>query len=430
VSRVFPAHYGLRAIGALFIGAALPTLAISQAATDSSVLRLTLAEARALVLRQNPELLAARQAPAVAEGELRQARTIRFNPDLNVIARGSPELALTQEVEWAGQRGLRSAAAQSGLSRAVFETADVERQLIGDVTMAYYRAVAASARRDVVDQLAVLTDRLITAVRIQLKEGEISVLEANLAEIENGRVRGRALEARRAVAAAEFELKQVLGAPPNTALRLVHDTAAAAVTVPSLEDSLVAAALRQRPDLRATAAGVDEARTRVALTRKEALPSIRVGGVLEPGTSGAGFGLAVGLSLPVLNRNRGAAEARAAEARRVELLHLALESRVRSEVSAAIASYRAATEELRLYAETVLQPARTSAVMLDEAYRAGKIALPSLLLLRNQLLDAEFGYWDAWLTRHEAVARLNTATGAFPPSTPFSAEAPSSRQEP
>lgn len=386
------------------------------AQADSTVVRLTLAEAMTLAAGQNPNLLVARELPEIARGDLQQARTIRFNPDLNVIARADPELTLTQEIEWAGQRGLRAAAARGVLAGAIFESANIKRLTLADVSVAFYRALAAAERQRVVEQLLSLTDRLMGAVRVQVREGEISVLEANLAEIENGRVLARAASARRELITTQLELKLLLGLTPGVALRLQGDSASRSASEAVRDDSLVAFALRERPDLGEAVAASEAARLRTALARREALPNLRIGVVAEPGNSDAGVGLALGLSLPVLNRNRGTIAARAAEARRSELRRSAVEAVVRSEVASAIAALRGATEELRRYEESVLQPARSNAALLGEAYRAGKIPLTTLLLLRNQLLDAEFGYWAAWLARREALVRLEAATGAITPA--------------
>lgn len=388
----------------------------STSSEDSTVVRVTLAEARALAVAQNPDLLVARQLPEIARGELQQARTIRFNPDLNVIARRDPELTLMQEIEWAGQRGLRAAAARSVLAGAHFESANVGRLTLADVSIAYHRALAAAERQRVVEQLFSLTDRLMGAVRIQLREGEISVLDANLAEIENGRVLARAASARRELVARELDLKLLLGLAPDVALRLQDDADSMAASVALNGDSLVAVALRERPDVGAAVAASEAARSRTALSRREILPNLRVGIVAEPGNSDQGIGLSLGLSLPVLNRGRGTIAARAAEARQSELRRSAVQALVLSEVASAIAAVRGATEELRRYEESVLQPARSNAALLGEAYRAGKIPLTSLLLLRNQLLDAEFGYWAAWLARREAVVLLEAATGTITPA--------------
>ena len=34
-----------------------------------------------------------------------------------------------------------------------------------------------------------------------------------------------------------------------------------------------------------------------------------------------------------------------------------------------------------------------------------------LLLIRNQAIDAELEYWEAWLAQHIALAELDEATG-------------------
>jgi cobalt-zinc-cadmium efflux system outer membrane protein len=370
-----------------------------------------------MVQRQNPDVLVARQQPNVARGELRQARTVRYNPELNYVGGSDAQVTLTQDIEWAGQRGLRASAAETRLTRTELQAADVTREVVADASLAYFRVLAAEAKQKVVAQLGTLTERLIGAVRVQLAEGEISVLDANLGEIERGRVQARMVGARRDVIAAEIELKRLLGVAQDVALRLDEDSGAVRAPVSLDEDTLVAVALRRRPDVRDASAAIDEARAMTTLARREARPNVRAGVVADPRASGNSVGLAVGLSLPVINRNRGTIDARAAETQRAERQRAATQNRVKAEVAAALAAYRTATEELRLFAETVLQPARTNAELLGEAYRAGKIPLPSLLLLRNQLLDAEFGYWDAWLARREALVRLDAATGATTSST-------------
>ena len=73
-----------------------------------------------------------------------------------------------------------------------------------------------------------------------------------------------------------------------------------------------------------------------------------------------------------------------------------------------------ATElELEIFRSDVLEPVRLNQDLLDVAYREGKLDLSSLLLLRDQLLDAELGYWSAWERRQQAVIALRSATGSI-----------------
>ena len=178
-------------------------------------------------------------------------------------------------------------------------------------------------------------------------------------------------------------------------------------------DSLVSIALAQRPDLAASGATIREFETLASLARREALPNLRVGALAErvPNENGMRIGPAIGFTLPLWNRNQGVVEQRRAQVQQASLQRRAVEARVRTDIETAVRAYRAAVLEASVYESTVRQPARVNSALLETAFRAGKIALPTLLLLRNQLIEAELGYWNAWLARQNALVELDAATG-------------------
>lgn len=397
-------------------------------------LTLTLADAQRLALEQNPAFLADRQETEIARGGLRQARVYNFNPELAFEAPGAStgvgmgeyEASLTQEIAWAGQRGLRIRAARFGLNRAESAVRNAARQTLAAVSDAYYTALAAQRRLAVTQELAGLNQRLLEATRIQLREGEISVLEANLAKIEVGRARARVLAAEREATSARLELQRLTGIGPDQGVRMD----ATVPDVPPLStldaDSLVALALARRPDLAARTRGVEQSRALTSLARREAIPNLRIGVLVEreaiaasPGIGGPAdpiafgsprIGVAVSLPVPLWNRNQGLVAERQALTEQATLAREATELEIRTQVTDALRAYRTATEEARIFAEAVLEPAHQNQMLLETAYRAGKIDLATLLLLRNQLLDAEFGYWDAWLAERRALVSLRAAT--------------------
>ena len=400
----------------------------SQSLPDTLDLRLQ--DVRDLTLSRNPSFLAARQETAIALAERRQARTYPFNPEVAALLPGIPsagapryELSLTQELEWAGQRGLRTGAADYGVTRAAAVVRDAARQTLGGASIAFFRAVAARARLAVSEQALALSERLVGAVRIQVREGEISILEANLAEIEAGRARGRVLASRREATSAELALKQSIGLAPDLPIRVHTDTSIPSARALSV-DSLIQVALARRPDVTASVSATRQSETLAALARREAIPNLRVGAVAERDNPGEDprIGFAIGMGLPLLNRNRGLVERRRAETVRLELQTRATELAVRTEVTDAVRAYETAVAEASIYETSVLLPARRNVALLDSAYRAGKLPLPTLLLLRNQLLDAELNYWEAWFALREAVVRLELATA----SLTFELPAPSS----
>ncbi len=404
---------------------------------SGDTLTLSLADAQRLALERNPAFLAERQEAEIARGGLRQARVYNFNPELAFeapgattgIGMGEYEASLTQEIAWAGQRGLRIRAARLGLDRAESGVRNAARQTLAEVSDAYYTALTAQRRLAVTQEVAGLNQRLLDATRIQLREGEISVLEANLAEIEVGRARARVLTAEREATSARLELQRLTGIGPDQVVRVDEKVP----DVPPLStldaDSLVALALVRRPDLAARSRAVEQSRALTSLARREAIPNLRIGVLVEreaigatPGLAGPlettayespRIGLAVSLPVPLWNRNQGLIAERQGLAEQATLARQATELEVRTQVADALRAYRTATEEIRIFAEDVLEPARQNQDLLGTAYRAGKIDLATLLLLRNQLLDAEFGYWDAWLAERRALVELQAATATL-----------------
>ena len=392
----------------------------AQTPTAPDTLRLTLTEAQRRALDANPAFLADAQEVAISRGALRQARLL-FNPEAEVEAPGAfsgsaldrYEARVSQEFEWAGQRGLRIDAAELGVRRAEQDVGEARRELIADVTRAYYATVAARRIADLAREVQALNERLANAVRIQADEGEISVLERNLATIEVGLTRARLLAAQRRAATAELALARLLGIPPGTPLSLV-----AADTLPFLPvaldpDSLVDAALRSRSDLAARHAEAEQADVLARLARREAIPNVTVGGLAgrDEGTDAMDFGIVVALPLPLWNRNQGVVEQREAESRRADLAVEAAELRIRAEVLDAWNRYVTSRQEAELLREQVYGPAHANQELLAAAYEAGRIDLPTLVLLRNQLLEAEFDYWDAWFGLNAAHTDLTAAIG-------------------
>ena len=402
----------------------------AQPAADT--VRLSLAEARARALRANPELLAARLDTAIAGGALRQAGILRFNPSADLLGTTTGkevEAGISQEIEIFGQRGARRAVGRAGLESAIARVANTTRVTIGIVDRTFYRLVSATQRTDLAREVLALNERLADVAQKQLKEGEISRLDYNLAVVELGRARARTLATGREHEQATIELGRLTGilrAPirpvvDSSELRTVRDSSHVLLwTLESPNDSMRAMeaerltqlALSRRPDLEERTAAIRRATAELRLSGREALPNPIVRGVFEMPTDGRAttFRPGVGVSLPFLNRNQGERQALRAAARRAELERASVASQVRAEVVTAVTSFHSAAAEVEVLASTVLAPARQNRQLAAIAYREGKIGLPVLLLVQNQAIDAELDYWETWLAAREALATLAEVT--------------------
>ena len=415
----------------LLLGATAAT-AQAQAPQDDT-LRLTIAAARSAALRGNPELLAARSEIAIARGQLRQAGILRFNPSADVLGLGwstGSEIGLSQEIEIAGQQGVRRAVARSGVARAEFLVADAARVTLSDVDRGFYRSVAADRRAILANEILGLNERLAQVATKQLAAGEISKLDYNLSVIELGRSRARAVAARRERLQSGIELRRLAGLPAGIPLAAAFDSAVhrhvamdSGGIAPRMDlrgfgagadtsiEPLVQGAIGRRPDLAERSAAVTQTGEDVTLARREALPNLAARIVSQRNELGTGRTLrpGIGLSIPIFNRHQGEVESRMALAERTRLERAAIARRVRADVEGAVRSYEAAAGEVEVLERTVLGPARDNRRLLEAAYREGKVGLPVLLLIRNQVIDAEQDYWTAWLAERVAEADLRAA---------------------
>lgn len=400
-----------------------------QLAEPGDTLVLSLEAAQRLALEQNPQLLAASWRPAAVLGDVRTAGTVRFNPEAAFEAR-SPgsgiasrfEAELGVELELGGQRGLRGLASEASYASALRSFEDEGRRLLADVGRAYHTLVAAEQRMELVAEINALNAQLHQSVQTQLAEGEASVLETNLAAVEAARARARAFEASSARGSAALELGRLLGLERSSPLKSSGPGASDdEVGSQTLLEDRVRLALSGRPDLRALEHDLEWARQEERLGRRESLPNLRVSALAtrEDPLADPRFGVAVGIALPLFNRNQGRTERSRAEIAEVEQLRRASELRVAIEVEDALRVYASAQREVQALQSEMLGPIRESQGLLDIAYREGKIDLASLLLLRNQLLDAELGYWDAWERRERARTDLESATGEILQGVPF-----------
>jgi cobalt-zinc-cadmium efflux system outer membrane protein len=393
-----------------------------QSATTRDTVRLTLADAQRLSLERSPSFLADREARAIAQGDAVQARVFAPNPRLELESPGAAtsgfgryEAALSQEIEWAGQRGLRIDAAESGLRRAMHSVRDAARHAVAATSEAYYGAVAAERALGVAEEILDSNERLLAAIQIQLREGEISALEASLASIEVARGRARVLAARRAARSAQLALSRSIGVTPNTWIEF-SDSLPEPLDATQLQpDSLVRVAMARRPDLAAREAAVEELGRAARLARREAVPNLELRALAESENSfgETRFGIGFGLPVPLWNRNQGTASRAGAEARQAAWSRDAAALQVQSEVTDAYQAYVTASAEAEIFERDVLGPVRANQLLLEVAYREGKIDLTALLLLRNQLLDAQLSYWDTWFAHRRSLVALQSATASI-----------------
>jgi len=387
----------------------------------TSASEVTLDNAVALALAQNPDLGAARQEIDVAVGEQIRARYLsQFNPqfgtDFMFRPRGGRSnsqdwhVMLSQEIEIFGQRALRLKSANLGWDQSKALTRDRQRLLIGAVRLNFLDALRARRQVDLVGELEKLDQRLYEAARQRLKAGEIGQIDYNLAEVRYGQTSHALVQTRERYRAQRSSLGRLLGGAIGPEPVPVDDYH---LKLPATDlESLVAVALRERPDLRAVELELARLKTDEDLNRRLALPNPQIGtffGHEENTQHPAGVGL--GFSIPLFNRRQ--AEAAIIEARRRQAKYKmrANSLDIEREVRDAYNAYLSARRVMGIYQDEILGPARDSFALLETAFQAGKLDLLSLSVAERQAYEARSAYLDAWFNLHAAEVALGVVTG-------------------
>ena len=376
---------------------------------------LTLPEAEALALANNPSLARARALVAAARGNWVQAG-LPFNPEVGYLGQqlgsgGEAEqhgLLLQKEFITGGKLGLSRNVAAGQIDKARQALEVQSRRVITDVRIAFYEALLADRRVKLADQLMeVAQSGLSIAGRLQ-KAGETTRVDTAQARLELENANVLSLTARNRQAAAWRSLIAVMGTPQLQASELQGDLEAVPTEL-SWQDSL-ARLLTASPETAAAAAEVERARAAVIRARAEPIPNLTVQGVVmqDNAIGGKTDGIVqVTVPLPIVNKNQGAirqAEAELAAAQRAyEQLELDLQNRL----APVFEQYANAVKEITIYRNSILPTARDSLDAAQRGFNAGEFPYVTLLNAQRAFFQSNLAYLEVLRTLQTSAAQID-----------------------
>lgn len=350
--------------------------------------RVSLPELRARALSVSPDVAAAREAVAAAQGIERQAKAFA-NPIVSYgreqTGRGGQSaaqdvVAAEQAVEWPGLRSARMEAARARREAAEARMAQVEAQVSYEVARAYATALAAERRAAFADTVARAFAAAVIVSARRLQEGDISGFAARRIRLEAARYASLRAEATLGHRTALVALAALAG--DSVAPSRVAPLAQVTLTDrPAWRgDSLVAVALTARSDLAAAVLDVEATRADARRMARERIPwvTLTAGTKTEQILGGerlGGFVAGVAVPLPVWDRRGGAVAAAEAETRRRDAELLAARRRVTREVLEAVEGLRAVQEQLAAMSPSVQDDAAVALRAAQAAYNEGEITL-------------------------------------------------------
>lgn len=403
-------------IGALIASVALPTWAAQPER------ELSFETACKEALAAHPAIQASEARVAQARGRVRVARTYPHNPELELeladrsaTSRTTTDraVALLQELEIAGQRGRRAAAASEELASRETELVRKRREVAAAVEIAFVQAVAAGELLEVAAADVALTSGLADFEERRLEAGAGTQLAVNLARAVAGRAISRQQVTEATWFGARAELAESIGADPTRPPRPVGALPVGASPLPPL-DQLVERALDRRADLEALELGVARARSMVALTHALAIPNLRVGAFSRRDDGDEIVGASLAMSLPIFDRHQGErATARAAQSGAAAELSIARLS-ARREIASAYARQQAAARALDALRAQVVGTLTENLELLQQSFQEGKVSASEVLIFRRELIEGQREHLAAAVDLAVAEIELRLAAGVAP----------------
>ena len=431
----------LIALLAWLVAASVPLAA--QTPAPITPLRLSFADAVRLASGEVPVVALATLRTDEADARVRQARAAllpsvsvggfwlnrSFNSrSIGISFPGIPELigpfnnydarfSATQTLfDWSSVRRVRAAGAQADGSRAERDVT-VEGSVL-TAAVAYVRAVRAQAVVAARQADSAIAAELVGLAEAQRAAGVSPAIDVTRARAQLATAQGLLLVAQNQLDRGRIDVTRALGLDPATPLTLTDSLAPSlgAADVPVQRDSSIAAALANRPDLRAEQARAAAARQTGSAIRAERLPRLEVAG--DYGVNGNTVPTAIAtrdvtlqVSVPILDgfRREARLDEQNAVVRESQVREADLRRQIAAEVDAALldlgsaeAQQAVAREQLRL-AESELSQSR-------ERFKAGVAgnidvitAQAGLIRARDTEIDARFA---------AATARISLARAA------------------
>ncbi len=386
-------------------------------------LALTLEEAVATGLRNNPDMQAIRFEEEAAIGQVWRAK---LPPLSNPVIEGSyssqdrpsgepggafnnHRITLSQSVEIGGQRGLRINAATHTLERSRLDIRDFERRLKADIKDGFAEALFLRDRETLMEEYLRIQQELSDLVSIKYQAGDVAALEVNLSQVELARAQKDVIAASTEYRNSLVLLRRLIGLPPEATVTVEGELAAGFPPLPERE--MLLAGTPGRPDIKAAQTEIVRLAAVERLVRREIIPNVTWTVFTGKTEGGDETGGALGISIPLFDRRQGErieARARLSQAR---IRELALTRTAQKEIDASYAAAAASVRELGIFRKGILERLTENLDLLQFAFKEGKISFYDVRVAQRETFDTRNAYLQALITAQRAFNALERATG-------------------
>lgn len=396
-----------------------------QEETPPPVLHLSLEESMRLFLQNNFDLLLAKYGIDNAKALAITARLFP-NPVLSLsggaaFTQGqtfSGTRFLTSQLEQlflvAGKRGYRMESAGYGIQSAEANFEDAIRQLSLAVKDTYFRVQLAVRRVELAEENRERFRRILAISEIRFKKGYIAEIDLIRIRLQKVDFDAQAIEFLQETDRAKTDLRTLLGLSPATALVLTTELDYRRVE-PNI-GQLRAQAFEKRPDLIAKRFVLSQEESALKLAKAFRYPDPTVGGNFtvqgpQGGSNQQLYGVTLGVPLPLFDRNQGGIAQGEVAVRAAETDVRKTMLQIQNEVDVAYRNLLQSRGLAEAYQAGVLEDARTTFSIVEQAYQKGGATLLDLLDAARTSRRIQLNYLEALFQYQQNLFLLERATG-------------------
>jgi outer membrane protein, heavy metal efflux system len=410
-------YKSIRKLWILFTFMAMPH--VSFGAENVTVHNINLDEATALALQANPQIAVALRGREVENGQALQAQA-RPNPtlsaeieDLRSRYRNST-LLISQQLETAGKRDMRMAAADANLAMADADILIAQAETSAKVYAAFYQVLAAQQAQILATELLQIasTSKETTAKRVLA--GKVSPVEETKAKVAEAGSKIELANANQQLDAAKKRLRSLWGKG------LDHEAAFTATgelenfkPIASLNDLM--AQLSASPQLKKASLAITQKQAFSNIEKAKQTPDVtlslgakrneELGGITQ-----AIFG--VSMPIPLFDKNQGSLQSAKAREAQSQDEKTALENQLSTELADAYARRQTQVEASIVYKNDILQGAQSAYEAARKGFEFGKFSFLEVLDAQRTLFQAKTNYIQTLALARLAEADMQSILGA------------------
>ena len=330
------------------------------------------------------------------------------------------QIGIEQSLPFPGKRGLKERAAEFDADAAASNVDEARLRLIQNVKQTWWQIYYIDRALDIVSRNQDLLRQFVQIAQTKYTVGEGLQQDVLLAQVELSKLFDSEIKLQGLRQQQVPRLNALLDQPVNMPVQLPEQVdEELAGMLP--ESQLFTRAETARPLLEQKRLEVEAARTRRDFAKRDIYPDFKLGaaygfrdGDNPDGSSRADFAtIRLGISLPLY---AGRKQDKAVDQRTSELLQKqnALQDewgKVQAEISAALADYQRASQQVELFKTGIIPQARQSVASMMSGYQVNKVDFLNLVRAQITLYNFETQYWNALSEANQALARLDAAVG-------------------